>query len=209
MLIRVLAAITLLAAVSIWQVPQAAACTCGSATAAFTHSDGAFTGRVVAMGDADGKVIESDDFSLARSLVFEIDTAYKGDIQPLMVMRGGVGVCGVSPSIIRGESAGIMFFPGDNGEPWINLCTTTTPEFLRTIAERTGFEGQQVGLESGSSGLTAERALADAAASIPPPHESDTGTEPFNRVLIGIGLGAGLLVLLIGIRKWRTGAFIR
>ena len=67
MLIRVLAAITLLAAVSIWQVPQGRGMFLQFSNRRF-HSFGKVRSLAesVAMGDADGKVIQSDDFSLAR-----------------------------------------------------------------------------------------------------------------------------------------------
>lgn len=214
-IIRILAIALLVAIPALEATRPVAACSCSGPTAAFTHSTGAFTGRLVAIGDEDGNLIEDGDSSnRARSFAFEVETAYKGDVQPLMVMHGSTGSCGTSPGVKAGDLSGIMFFTGDNGEPRINLCTETTPEFLKTVAERTGFDGHQVSYEPGQEVLSPEVEIALAAASLSPESEltepqSPGGTGSSAYILTGTLTLVGLLVLAIGIRKWRTGVFIR
>lgn len=140
MLVRILAAITLLAVAITWvpwSVQPAAACTCAQRdpVTMLNEADAAFVGRPIAQEiPNDGPVISSADPVV---YTFEVEQAVKGDMGDQVQvhsLRYGMS-CGLEFFSPERNRSGILLSLNEDGSYSSGLCSMVDPDILITVSQ--------------------------------------------------------------------------
>jgi hypothetical protein len=135
MMIRILAAVLLVATSAVWAVQPAAACTCvtGVSRPELESAGAALIGRVISRSTPDGA---NGDPMSGYVFTFEVETVVKGDISdPIVEFSSPYGSqCGIGLGAPDGERVGVLLRSDNQGGYTTYDCSGVDADVLASLA---------------------------------------------------------------------------